>query len=822
MKNKAPTYRAVASRKLQGSLFLVGLFLSSLSSGQSVTESDTTAESEAFTELLVSITLNGRLIHGGIVTYSDAGNFWVPLDVLQTSRLRIPDQSIQTLPLLDADQTRYVDLASTPNLAYGFDPARQTLDLTASTRAFETRPISTLKGASTKPPDGLTSLFLNYSVNTTYSGGATQSSGFTEFGLTLPKAVLTSSYILTDWSELDKVVRLDTAWTKDLLDARTRVSVGDTIARTADGSELGSTFRFGGVQFGTRFELEPGLVRYPLPSLYGEAFGQSSVDLFVGESLRYRTETDTGPFIIEQPPIMNGAGDVRVVVTDLLGRETVFTTPFYVSSRLLDVGLSDYEFNVGKLRQGYGVRSNDYGEAFASGRYRRGLTSYFTAQVLGEKSESLDLVGASAVVAAPRVGVVGFSIAESNSPAGQGQQLTASFERQTDRGSLGVRWKQFDQEFRSLSQNTIGSMVREELSASLRWSPSRNGSFSVVYTDRDFHDQTELSILSLTYTQRLAESTMLSISGNLIEGTEFDDDDGLADFADQSIEISIARSFGRRRSASAKLKYDREIEPEVSRDLVSTVSFRKSIPRGIGVGYQASFENSDLRDSNRVKAGLDWSTRNAIFNFGAVSADGNEALNASVDGSVVFMRNSLFFQRPLREGFALVDAGGYPDIGIYRGGTLVTKTNRRGYAILPELAPYRQNAVYVSANEFPIDAQLEREKASVMPYFKGATRVGFGVRREHARLIKLLDESGQPMPLGIQVVSIDSGEKTRVARDGAVYLRGLDRSSQFKVEHQGKECRFKLEYDASNPGETRMQAESITCGGSNWRLKETL
>ncbi|WP_189398244.1 fimbria/pilus outer membrane usher protein [Arenicella chitinivorans] len=760
------------------------------------------------TELLVSIELNDRLIHGGAFVYQHEGDYWVPESVLFANRLSIPHHATGNSAHTASD--RFIALSSLPSVRFEFNPSQHALLLKAMPSAFVAREIQSSRNAENQPPDGLTSLFLNYSTNTTYSAGQTQSSGFTEFGLTLPRAVFTSSFILSDWSAAEKLVRLDTVLTKDFLDTRTRFSLGDTIAQSADGSELGSTFRFGGVQLGTRFELEPGLVRYPLPSLYGEAFGQSSVDLFVGESLRYRTQTDTGPFIIEQPPIMNGAGDVRVVVTDLLGRETVFTTPFYVSSRLLDVGLNDYELNVGKLRHGYGVRSADYGDSFATGRFRRGLTSYLTAQVVVEKSESLELLGVSGVAAVPTVGVLGMSLAGSDSSVGTGRQLTASFERQTDRGSLGLRWKRFDADFRSLSQNTLGSRVREEISSNFRWSPTRNGSLSLIYTNREFHDATDLKLLSLTYSQRIAEGAMFSVSGSLIRGSEFSDV-GLAEFEDQSIEVSIAKSFGKRRSASAKVKLDREFMPQRRQNTVSTLSFRKSIPRGLGVGYQASIERMEGQDTTRAKAGLDWSTRNAIFNLGAAKSNNNDAVNASADGSIVLMHNNVFLQRPLREGFALVDAGGYSDIGIYRGGTLVTRTNRNGYAILPELAPYRINSISIQANEFPIDAQLNSEQARVMPYFKGATRVGFGVHREYAKLVTLLDETGQALPLGTLVTAMGSGEQARVAMGGAVYLRELDQQRTFTAMYADRICQFDVDYRVDDPGSQRMQAASVVC-----------
>lgn len=52
-----------------------------------------------------------------------------------------------------------------------------------------------------------------------------------------------------------------------------------------------------------------------------------------------------------------------MVTTDALGRQVSTTLPFYVTSSLLQQGLSDYSVAAGSLRRDYAVRDFSYGPA---------------------------------------------------------------------------------------------------------------------------------------------------------------------------------------------------------------------------------------------------------------------------------------------------------------------------------------------------------------------------------------------------------------------------------------------------------------------------
>ncbi len=151
--------------------------------------------------------------------------------------------------------------------------------------------------------------------------------------------------------------RLDTTWTRSFVDSTSVLRVGDSITGNLPWSRA---TRFGGIQLQRDFALQPDLITFPIPQFLGQAAVPSTVDLYVNGLRRYSGETPAGPFQLGTVPIVNGAGNAQVVVTDALGRQTTFDFPFYTTSQLLRPGLDDYSLELGFVRENYGVSSFDY------------------------------------------------------------------------------------------------------------------------------------------------------------------------------------------------------------------------------------------------------------------------------------------------------------------------------------------------------------------------------------------------------------------------------------------------------------------------------
>ena len=96
------------------------------------------------------------------------------------------------------------------------------------------------------------------------------------------------------------------------------------------------------MQLASNFATDPNFVTFPLPTIGGLAEWNSVAEVFLNNTLRVSEEVPAGPFEIDNLPVVSGAGEVQLRVTDLLGREQFLTQSYYVSPRLLKAGLSDY------------------------------------------------------------------------------------------------------------------------------------------------------------------------------------------------------------------------------------------------------------------------------------------------------------------------------------------------------------------------------------------------------------------------------------------------------------------------------------------------
>lgn len=210
--------------------------------------------------------------------------------------------------------------------------------------------------------------------------------------------------------EGDRLIRLDTGWVFDFPESRTRLSLGDSIAHAGG---VAVPFRFAGVQFGTDFSLDPTFVPFPVPSFEGEAATASVVDFYVNGALRARQGVDPGPFEIVDAPLVTGGGLARIVVTDVLGRQSVVEAPFYASPNLLRPGLSDYAVAIGVEREFYAVESAQYGRGFALASFRRGLTQWATAEARGEVSDDFVVLAGGISFGGTAVGQLDLSLAAS-------------------------------------------------------------------------------------------------------------------------------------------------------------------------------------------------------------------------------------------------------------------------------------------------------------------------------------------------------------------------------------------------------------------------
>lgn len=736
--------------------------------------------------VVYAVTLNGQSVSPGLLVLQQGPRYFLPVPLVE-------DMDLALSPGFEAvvyEGLDYADASELVGIEATLDPATQSLHLEADASAFNVTQLSGHRVDPGLPQPSATALFLNYNATAVGNDRENQVDTLLEAGLVRGQYVLRTSGVASDVGGDADWVRLETSLVNDRPRTRTRLILGDSVARPTDVSDPGLPYPFAGVQWGTNFENDPDYQPYPLPTLYGEAAGSSVLDLYIDQSLRLRSDVEAGPFVIDSPPLSDGSGDVRIVVRDVTGRESVYTAPYYVSTRLLQPGVADYEINAGAVRESFGSESWAYGEGFVAGRYRRGLSEGFTAQVLAEASRDHQVIGGAGVVLVPRLGVASVTAAVSQDDRGRGTSLGATFEHSAPRWRASVGARVLDDDFTQLGRTDTGRETARLYTAELGWSTRGGGAFSLRYADRERVNDSRSRLLSAGYSRQLPRGMHLTVSASIGERVELihrDGADGFESVEDHRLGVSVRKYLGSRQSVG--ISQTRDVETRAGRRVENdrtTVSNQRYAPRDIGFGYELEY---DYADGSRYSGGIDWNTRNG--NFSARASHGDHGTNyfANVDGSIVVAGGSVFVERPLRDGFAVVTTGDFPGVNIYRNNQLAARSDRRGMAVVPALLPYQANELSIRENDLPLSARIEARSVTVVPYFKGAAPATFGLYRQRSALVVLVDEEGDTLPPGTRLAPDAGGEAYRVAMRGEVYIEDLHSDRAFTATRpDGRRC----------------------------------
>ena len=248
--------------------------------------------------------------------------------------------------------------AAIAGLVWSMDAKQQHLTLASDPHALALNDIS-YQFTKTPPPQlpnwgG----YVNYGLfgSSALSGSATDS-GFADTlgaGLTAsvfgPYGVGTAGFLIDSRSATQtpqSITVLDVNWRWDDIPRKTSLLVGDAISTPG---WWGRAVRFGGVQYGTNYALQPGFVTYPLMAVSGLASVPSTADILMNNVRVAEQAVPAGPFTISNLPTMTGAGELNMVVRDPFGQERVISQPFYIAQQLLRPGLTEFSVGAGSGR----------------------------------------------------------------------------------------------------------------------------------------------------------------------------------------------------------------------------------------------------------------------------------------------------------------------------------------------------------------------------------------------------------------------------------------------------------------------------------------
>lgn len=719
-------------------------------------------------ESLLSVRLNEELVaEAALLLRTQDQRLLVRGEDLLAWRLRLPAVE----PVHHGGEDFY-PLDAFRGLTYQVDEATQTVSVQAVPELFGATALKAVPvefGNPMPPPSGA---FLNYDIVGSHAAGQSYARGLLEFGTFSRWGAATTTFLggeaLTGGR---KLIRLETTLTRDLPGRMASLRIGDAIGRAG---QWGRSVRFGGVQWATNFATRPGFIIFPLPGLSGEAALPSTVELYVNDALRLRRDVPVGPFSIFDLPVVTGQGDARMVVRDLLGREQVIVRPFYVSPRLLRQGLHDYSYELGWIRDDFGITSNDYSRLLATGTYRIGFTDRFTGEVRGELLRSQQTAGLAGALLWPDIGVTSASLAASRAPRGSGALLALGFERQTRRLGFGAQTQLASSAFSQVGLQPDQPAPRRLSQVFASLSSRYRGSFALSYTHQDFRDRDDTRLLSAGYSLRVGKMGFLSLSVlRFLSGDR-----------NTAFSVTFTRPLDDRTSIGASATAQSGSEQ-------AQLQLHRSLPAGSGVGYRVVTGVGNLQ---RQEASITAQNDVGTYALEASRLRGDLGWRASVSGGAVLLGNSVHLSRRVTDSFAVVQVPDYAGVRVYVDNQPVARTGDDGRALLPRLRAYERNLIRIEQADLPLDALIDSVQENVVPYFRSGVLLRFPVRRSRGGLVTIMLDDGRPLPAGALAQIIGKDEQFPAGLHGQVFLTGLELDNRLRVTWRGLSCEFALRF----------------------------
>lgn len=685
------------------------------------------------------------------------------------------------LRIASADMATPVRVEGLAGVHADFDAERQRVAIVAPVDLLDADVVhlnapSRTTTASKASPGAL----LNYDLYGSHADGAGSLDALAElrvFGLAGIASTSVQSQLAQDaaghWT--GRSVRLGSDWTFSFPERMLSLTFGDF----QSGSLAWSRGAYlGGIRIARDFSQQPYRLTMPLPAFVGEAVAPSAVDLYVNGLKQYSGQVAPGRFQVTALPVVSGAGDAQVVLTDAFGRATTIDFPFYTTDQLLQRGLSDYSFELGFVRRGYGQRSFDYaGAPMASGTFRYGLTDRVTLESHAEADSRVRNGGGGAKLLLGDAGLLSMAAAASDGPRGGGSLL-----------QLGYSWRGYPFSFAVDGTRTFGDYT--DVAARYGRAPARS---SVRATAGYSFGKASLSasLIQLRYpgedASRYAGLNFSRSFGPL--ALNLGASQNLDRARDRNVFVGLSWQFDQRTNVAATAVHERDRN-------YATLEVSQPIPGDGGFGWRAQVQQGDDVHAGFAEAG--WRTGWGQFVAGASSYGGNTLGYASLDGALVFLGGHLFPSRRVDDAFAVVSTDGVAGVPVKLENRPIGVTDRNGMLLVTPLNAWQDNQLAIDPMDLPADRRIERVNAIAAPPRGAGTVVRFGIAPLRAAAVVLVDADGRPLPTGSEV-HFDGGSAV-VGYDGETYVEGLGDRNTLRVTAAAGACEARFDLPATTQG----------------------
>lgn len=705
---------------------------------------------------------------------SAQGEIWIAEQDWQQWRLKKPNVAIYQY-----NQQNYYNLQQIQGVSYQLNEQDLSIDITIPVSQFESLSLDGQKQTTIIKPSVGTGLFVNYDLSTAVNKqGLADSHLSLEQGAFHPWGIFNNQLLVTiPKDKPNKIIRLDSFLQHNDIESLTTFKIGDFISN--DLGHVGA-MRMAGIQRTSNFRIQPQKVITPVLTMSGEASLPSTVDVFINNMLTVSQKVPIGAFDINNIPAITGKGEASMVIKDMLGREQRVYLPYYINPEALQVGLHEYAYDIGLIRENYGLDNDRYDRLLANIFHRVGLTEYLTGELqvaatLNQQNLSYGAVFSVANKAAMQI----LASHSHHQDYGNGHSLSIDFATQLAKFNINnhVRWQSEDFAALSRTDNMLNSQFNHSLFVGRQISKSL-GSLALAYQQQQLYEQSRFQSLQLNYNANL--NNWLNLSASLTKVLN----------SHQKAIALLSCSIPLGQTLNANL----QMQPQSGQQ---TLSVQNNQLSSIGMSYslQHAWGNTE-----RTQANLSVQNNFGQYRVNASHTNGDMFVQTSASGGIALLDKHLFFSRRINNSFAVVKVGDYPDIKIYKNNQLVGTTNQQGMVLVPQLLAYQQNKLRIEAGDLPFDVIIPSLEKIVVPAFRSGLRTDFAVKRAYGATMTLQLANKELLPAGAIIQNLTTNEQVLVGFNGQAYLTNLQNNNKVQVNWHNNQCEFNLLFKPTNDG----------------------
>ncbi|MFJ3368121.1 fimbria/pilus outer membrane usher protein [Pseudomonas sp. NPDC086251] len=710
------------------------------------------ADSPLYLELVINQVSNG----GAVAVEQREGHYWVAAAVLRSAGLK--------LPAVPAE----VDLTTLAGLHTEYDPLGQRLLLTVPPDWLPTQRLGQRDLYARTPALSSFGALVNYDlylndadVDARYVAAWSELRLFDSWG-TLAN---TGQFRRTLSGPANSLLgtgyrRYDTTWRYSDDDRLLTYEVGDLVSGALPWN---SSVRLGGLQVSRDFSVRPDLVTYPLPQFAGEVAVPSSMDLFINGYKTSSADLQPGPYTVTSIPFINGAGEAEVLTTDALGRQVSTTMPFYVTSTLLQKGLSDYSVAIGSLRRDYAIRDFAYHSLVTANSLRYGLSDTLTLESHLEAADAFLQGGVGSSLQLGNAGVLNASLSQSRWEDEQGQQLGLGYQYSTARYTLSYQRQERRHRYVDLAVlDSASSLSQSSEQILLNLNLEHWGSLGLGYFKVLAADTSRTRLLNLTWSKSLWRSTSVYLSAS-------------RDLSDRSWALQAQLVLAFDQHGSLSMSNVRSNQGDNQQQL----NYSHAVPSEGGLGFNVGVARGDGADYRQ--ADLTWRLQSVQLQAGVYGRDDASTRWADASGALVWMDQQVFAANRIDDAFVVVSTGGFADIPVRYENQLIGQTDDHGHLLVPWSSGYYRGKYEIDPLNLPTSVQSPIVEQRIAVRRNSGYLLTFPLNRIFAASVVLVDAQQRVLPLGSRVLHEQSGAQAIVGWDGLVYLDQLQAYNTVRV-----------------------------------------